>query len=339
MGRMWTRICRRYIHLERELAVNAPFFAQHVKRTLDHMGPVRSGQWLSGLMTGDQGYIFESYAYGSFAGCEYHFNPLVEVPSADLYRQPGGPVALDGEFNLVEVLFDIKSLSRPSDILEDLLDRVNQRINPQGLLVRANGSLDFDHAELDQAAFGAAENAIVGVAAVGASYVHEGLGCSFRFFPADQAILMSEGTFNPYRFAQENRHVVMTHAKQVHRSRAFMFVYVYTELDHELAVFPDFAGIGERAIARRVFVELCRSNTPATQYCRRAAQGVTVQEIARSIGALLFLCVKQRTGEITLRFYLNPNANEGQVISFGRIEQLTDFAQGLEVETFMFDNY
>lgn len=331
----------RTIDLERELGVNPTFFAAHVKRSLDHIGGHAGNSWLNGLLGGDPGFVLEAFAYGALAERQIRFIPNASVPSTDLFRSSTGETVLDGLFPLVDIYFDIKSLSRPSGILESLLDAVNAEINPLNRVVRASGSLDCDHHELDGVAFATAKNAIVAASANNQPYVHPGLGNAFRFSDANAPIQLSEGVFNPYRFAQENRHLIITNAKQVHRNSRFMFVFVYTELDHEMAAFPQYAADGERALARRAFIELNHAAGLATQYCPKADQAVTVQQVVQALGGLMFLCVHQRTSKLTLRCYLNPNSNAAQEVSRGHVEQLTDFdlTRLDRLEDFAFDNY
>lgn len=330
----------RSIHLERELTANATFLASHVKGALDQLGAAAGLVWLNRLLDGEQGIIHEAYAYGVLADRGFSFTAGIQLNSAELYRTSRETTDLDGMFKHSDVLFDIKSLSRPSGVLESLLDRVNQRINRNNRVAMIDGSLDFDHRILN----GLAVNDIVAgiTTASGDPYfTHPNMPCSFRFFDADSPIMHSEQSFNPYRFAEENRHIVLTHAKQVHRTSRFMFLYVYTQLDHELAFFPDFSSIGERALARRVFMELHRIAHAADQYCSQVAAGVRVEEVVKSIGGLILLGVRQRESETSLRCYLNPNAYAQQQISTDHLEQITGFNLNAfdAIDNFEFDNY
>lgn len=330
----------RSIHLEQELAVNATFLAKHVNHTLGQLADASKLVWLNRLLNGEQGIIHEAYAYGELIERQFHFTADVQVNSTELYRSSTGMTSLDGKFNFCETLFDIKSLSRPSGILGSLLDRVNQRINANNRVVMVDGSLDFDHRFLDGLDVSAAVDAI-STASGNPFFKHPQIPCAFRFFDVDTPIKYSLQTFNPYRFAEENRHIVLTHAKQVHRTSRFTFLYVYTELDHELAAFPDFSPIGERALARRVFMELDRNAHFADQYCSQVAAGVRVEQVVKSIGGLMFLGVRQRESKASLRCYLNPNANAQQKIATDHLEQMANFTPHAfdVVEGFEFDNY
>lgn len=329
----------RSIALEREVSINAAFFAGHLERTLLRLNVAQRAAWIPALMTGDQGYVNEAYAYGILAERNFIFTPVASMPSANLYRASVGTTDLDGSFHHHGIYFDIKSLSRPSGILENLLDEVNARINPNNKFARANGSLDFYQQELNGTAFQAAVEAIVNASTHQNSYSHPGLGVTFRFHDVAAGIQWTEGTFSPYRFARENRHIVITNAKQVPRNECFMFIYVYSELDHELAVFPDFSSIGERALARRVFCDLTRDHALAARYCAKTDPTATVGEVARSIGGLAFVRICQRNSTSDIRFYLNPNANAGQHLTANQVEQMADFGQGVIVDDFHFDNY
>jgi len=329
----------RSLYLERELAIRPARFARYVGYTADSLGAQAGSQWLSALLTGAQGEVFEAYAYGTFVDAGFRFTPKVSIASEALFRNGAGTTELDGRFTMVDVYFDIKSLARPSGVVESLLDEVNYRIRPTGLIASVNGPLDFSNLALDQTQFGNAVQAIVGAAAANKSYAYPGLGVRFRFVDAATPVQFAEHEFNAYRFAEENRFSVMTSAKQVPRAQRFLFVYVYSEIDHLLGGFPDMAEIGERALARRVFMELTHSSTPVRTYCIKADPAATVGDVSRAIGGLLFVNISRTEDPVSLRFYLNPNANPPQRITKYHVDQITDFDHMMYAEDFAFDNY
>src|SRR4051812_48527890 len=112
-------VAPRTIHLERELDANTNFFVTHLRQAFDKLPADKRTGWLTGLVSGDPGFVFEAYGFGAFAERDYTFAPLVTVPSADLFRPGGGgPVELDGLLP-GDIYLDIKSLSRPSGVLEE----------------------------------------------------------------------------------------------------------------------------------------------------------------------------------------------------------------------------
>jgi hypothetical protein len=331
----------RYRHLETELQVNPRLMAGHALIAAQRMPHESANTWLRDLLTGRPGIVAEAHAYGVLAERHIPFEPHIEVQNADLFRVPGGPVVLDGRFPAPEILFDIKSLFCPGDVLGSLTDQVNEALAPHDLVAVPFGLADFDQQGLAGHSFGNALAAVIAAARLGTSFAVEAIGVRYRFVSASSPYWFSEQSFQPYRFAAMNRHLPLTDAKQVPRARKFVFVYVYSELDHELASFPGDSDIGERALARRVFVELTERVELASRYCRESDAGALVRDIARSIGAMLFVQILQRQNRATCRMYLNPNANAAQRISTGNVEEITDFNDSSfdSVEDFEFDNY
>lgn len=159
-----------------------------------------------------------------------------------------------------------------------------------------------------------------------------------------RTVMVSEGGFDPFLYAEECHSIVFRHAKKLVRDKAFLLTYVKSRLYN--TKFDDFDRQNEtfyRAFARRVFIQYNKDRRPFREFYNRFHGDQTVAEVLRSISGILFLeddsdwCSELKTPasldytDVQGFLYLNPNA----IHEFIYADQVI----GCRCDDFRYDNY
>lgn len=327
-----------YWLLECELSQRAVLTASRVAVAVKCM-PDRSKaeRWLGALLgcrDNNTGAIYEMFGYGIFSERKLSFNAPHVITAGELYRSgdPQNGIDLDGILNNHGILFDIKSLGNPGGVFGRLLEDLNVSVAPDGYFTY-EGSMDFDHTILGQNYASVKRNLLAAVSSGTPCAPLTGVPLKLRLKSRTVGVnIVGETSVNAYRFAQENAHMVLTHASQVPRSKRFVFVYVYSRESSAVAYDPE---VAERALARRMFMQLSKDTRPVTAFCDNADPAAKVKDVVASIGGVCFINVAEPDNP-SIGMYLNPNAKPSQKIEYDTQEWSDNF----EPDTFeRFDNY
>ncbi|HBP23454.1 MAG TPA: hypothetical protein DEA08_37465 [Planctomycetes bacterium] len=326
-------------HLQAELGKGGQPLAERLVRATRCMDEDARNPWLERLLRDrDGGILREAHGYGVLHQRGFLFGCPHTVSSAELYRAPSSTgaveVELDGRFKTRDVWFDVKALTTPENSMRRLLDLLNKQLKDRGLFASVEGTVDFEHTVFGEQ-FGLVLRHV-------REQIEQGV---FRVDVPDHDMrikigeatpgcrIAGENSYNPYRYAEQNCGFLLGHANQVPRDKPFLFVVVYSMATSSILAWRDTDTV-ERALARRLFVQLARS----TDLCPNADGVATTGEVVQSIGGLIFIGLDHDT----LRLYLNPNARDGQRITVEHVEQLTGAYSLRRVDgwdDFRYDNY
>jgi len=113
-------------------------------------------------------------------------------------------------------------------------------------------------------------------------------------------VAVTEHPYHPYRQAENLRHLLLSHARELLRDHPNLRVHVVHPWynGHNASDFGGMQDVFFRAITRRLGFELTKDVQPLSTVLgvRRAPQGVTVKEAAQRTSGVLFLVDYSVTG-------------------------------------------
>jgi hypothetical protein len=332
-------ICRDRIRCE--IGANSKF-SHYVKSAVQHLEDSYINTWLGNLLKGGDGEVAEAYAYGIFSEKGFLFDAPFEVKSSHLYRsESNGFTLLDGIMEHSGVWFDIKSLPRPGGIIEKLLNELNNQLRDQGMIATLDGPKDYDGKLLTSKTYSIIRERVLKEPQIGGCIKVPEISSSIQIHSIRDGCYFSTFEFDTYKFAQDNRYQILSDAHQISRNNPFALIFVYTSINHEVAVFTKDTPIYERALARRVFIELQKDDRKVNLYCKSADPNVSIAEIASSIGAIICVNASYDLPEPSISIFLNPNARPAHRITKHHIDQFMNYGVQplILVDDFMYDNY
>jgi len=255
---------------------------------------------------------------------DHIYNPICldkDVPNEKTFANElgkSGPFNLDGYFEENDVYFDIKSFkNNVSQILNGIFNDVKSNLPKSDFFIMPEYPGDISYVEFkDKRAKLKAEllNIIEenpSIEYIKSEHISE-LSYRLRWTPG---LLITEGSFNPYEYAENYHRLAFIHVDKYIKDRPSFLVFV---------VFPWFNGIINdfresnkifyRAFSRRCFCQYKDNSDLFKSIMPQFIGSETIYDISRYLSGILFLedhsitCMHSNYSVVKSYFYINPNA-------------------------------
>lgn len=295
-----------------------------------------------------EGAFAELSALDFFTSSEFAPPPSLDVNvdgTRAFMRQFGhaGPANLDLHWNFYDVFSDVKCLK---DNVAEIVEGIFQQIWPAGrpCLVRHESRLDdgFEQIQRNRTqVLAELRSALVDGNRPNAVYSQVVDELVFRF-AWDRSVLVTEGSYTPFRHASELHRLPFQHAKKFIGDRPFFLTFVvFPWFNNIVTGFGDANKVLYRSLARRVFCQYRGDRTKMVDWFPRFVGGETIWEVSRALAGVMFIedrtITSNAANQANVRgyFYQNPNAELPMALFRDYLHSL-DLA---EVDDFVWDNY
>jgi len=153
----------------------------------------------------------------------------------------------------------------------------------------------------------------------------------------------TESCFNPYRHAEETRHLVFKrYTKKIMKNQIFMLVFVnFPWYNNKIIDFGGHDDIYYRSLARRTFCEYKNSKELLRNIVKNYQGDQTIFEVSRHLAGIIFIndnSIKEDSYKVNVM--LNPNTihNTDSVIDYLR-HLVCHGVKGSIIDDFRYDNY
>lgn len=243
-------------------------------------------------------------------------------------------VILDGLFEEGNVYFDIKSFGLGMNI-EKIFKRHLEKKFPDYIFM-IEGNLDTDYNDLGEVVLGQIYKHLENIEREFDKNIYKisKVGWEIRWYKKKKGCYISEQTFNPYKWANDNEDFFLKNIGQY--TPHFPFILICTMPEEEPAFSSE---IALRSIARRAFIHLSNKygsdQLPDKVPDFNRLQEEYQNDFTKYLSGIIFLSLKRKEAFI----YLNPNAENS--ISINTIYRIFNFevpSMG-SIDDFIYDNY
>lgn len=256
----------------------------------------------------------------------------VEVEQENSKLLSSNSVALDGYIEEIDTFFDIKGFGVQSYAKIGFARLIEKEFPGSSVLI--SGDYDVSYDDINTFAFKDKNRVIDELRATGKSKIDD-IYWSLRL--SNERIRTSEGEFNPYREAENNKLFIFRKCSQFTVNSPFVLICAFdNQFNQNLTVnFGSHTDTMTRSIARRAFIEFKCSNEQAINVDKKCKPNVTLSDASLALSGILFLDMYNDKSW----FYLNPNAKNK--LDESALERAFDFKLPVKmaIDTFEYDNY
>ncbi len=283
---------------------------------------------------GFYGTYCQMMAYAWMQENDIDFNAEVWLPGATLINE--NDVALDGQFNATEAIFEVKAMGIQNKLRSDFIEKLQSHFPNHVILV--DGREDSAFSDIAHNALSKTREIADALKSRNRLEISE-LGWTVRKEPAGQSLYTSTTDFDPYLFAEQNQLFAYRHCAQFVLGRPFILVCVYSADFGSSVLTSNIEGLRDvalRALARRTFIAFAENPEKARRYDPKAGPEHTLGDACAALSGIIFLKAK----DFDANLYLNPNAKHPVTREdIGRIFGSPPRPPRMAIDDFRNDNY